>query len=169
METTRTIVRHTGSRFTLADNPIVSLEDRVIDFQETRFRVVSSKFMLQLRPLANELALQLNVDVSSLFSLSLESDSSLASNTYCVFDFLNLSSTKRRGIVRSTWAPIVVFHCGNRVLSLHASYKGKEASLSSLSLVSSSGVETTSSCTSIRSATKVCRSHIRSFLGSKDL
>jgi len=159
METKPIESRHM-SRFTLTDNLVVSLDGSLVDYQETRFRVLSHRFMCTLKPLASSLSKDLGVGLSSIASLSLESDSSLDSNTYCVFDFLDLSSRKRKGIIRASWVPLAVFHNRDRVLSIHASYNEKGPSLSSVCLVSASGEEVKSSCTSTTSALKVSRSHL---------
>ena len=151
------------SKFTLSDTLIVSLEDGLVDFQETRFRVLSHKFMSSIHSMAVATARSLNVDLYSLADISSEPEENLTTNLYCVFDFLDLSLSKRRGIIRSTWVPFAVFHNGNRILSLHASYKRTGPSLTGISLVSPSGEETHSSCTSINSAHKVCSSHLFRF------
>jgi len=153
----------------LGSNPIVSLgsDRRLIDFEETRFRVHSLKLQKTLRPLAKEIATDLGVSLSSLEDLSAEPSDSLKKGTYCAFDFLDVKTKKEKGFQRTKWIPMAVFVKGERVFSLHASYDGSGSALSGITMRREDQDEYTS-CTTLKSALKVGRSYIRTYvLGKK--
>lgn len=149
----------------LGSNPIVSLgsDRRLIDFEETRFRVHALKLQKSLKPLASELAAELRIPLSSLEDLGAEPPNVLQSGTYCAFDFLDLKTRKDKGFQKTKWIPLAVFVKGERVFSLHAQYSDSGSHLSGVTL-RLDGADEFTKCTTIKSALKVGRSYLRTYV-----
>jgi hypothetical protein len=156
--------RRSGT-LTLGSNPIVSLgtDRRLIDFEETRFRVHALKLQNTLRPLAAELSTELGVPLSTLEQLSAESEADLKRGTYCAFDFLDVNTKRERGFLKVRWIPFAVFVGGVKVFSLHASYSDGGSKLSGLTM-RREGQEEYTRCTTDKSALKVGRSFLRTYV-----
>ena len=150
---------------TLGENPIVSMgtDGRIIDFGATRFRVHAQRFQKTLYTLASEFATELGVNISGLSSLSSEPDEVLKSQTYCVFDFIDVRSRSIGGFIRIRWIPLAVFTSGKRVFSLHASYDGKGARLVGITMFLD-GEDEYTRCSTLSSASKVGRSFLRTYV-----
>ncbi len=150
---------------TLGANPIVSIDTgrRLIDFQETRFRIHSLRFQESVKPLATELASEVGVPLSCLDDLSSKDENQLTLGAYCVFDFLDVKTRRERGFLRVRWIPFAIFVRGERVFSLHASYGNGGARLTGLTLRRETQDEYTR-CTTRKSAAKVGRSFVRTYI-----
>lgn len=149
---------------TLGSNPIVSVDPdrRLINFEETRFRVHAQRFQKSLRPLALEVAKELGIGLSTLELLKNEARDDLQSKTYCTFDFLDVQTRRIRGFPKTKWMPLVIFSGGERILSLHSSYGDDGSKLTGITL-HLDGRDEYTKCTTIRSALKVSLSYIRTY------
>ena len=144
----------------------VGTDRRLIDFEETRFRIHSLRLQKTLKSLAADLAADLGITISSLEDLTVEDSSVLQDGTYCVFDFLDVKYRRSGGFIGVKWIPIAVFVNGERVFSLHAHYNGNGSNLVGITMRRENEDEYTS-CTTLKSATKVGRSYLRIYFPRK--
>lgn len=150
---------------TITDSPIVSVgtDRRLVDFEETRFRVHALRFQESLRPLALEFAKELGVPLSSLSDLGTSNEDTLRTATHCTFDFLDIKSRRDCSFLKIKWIPLSIFVAGLRVFSLHASYGINGSALSGLTLRLSDKDEYTK-CLTHASATKLGLSYLRTYI-----
>lgn len=132
-------------------------EGRVVDFQETRFRLKCNSLHKELWPLAQELSSVLGVAPMNRQQLASLDPEVLGSGAQSAWDVLDM---KINGL-RRTWIPLALFLKGERVLSLHATYSPAGAYLDGLTI--RDGVsDLYTECSSISSALKVGRSYLSS-------
>jgi len=139
----------------------------VIDFQATRCSLYIQSLQISLSPLVEDLAHAAGCCVHSIEEIEEKDESVLSNGTYAVFDFLDLTPSRRKNMLSARWAPFVLFSGGDQVLSLRASYGTKGARISGVSL-KVDGAMTTSRCTNLSVARKICLSYIRTYVKEPD-
>lgn len=149
----------------LGSSPVVKAgkDERVIHFEETRFRSHALPFQESLRSVAENLAAELKVPLYTSELLNRETEQKLNTSCFCVFDFLNVKTTNRSGFLQAQWFPLVIFSNGSRMFSIQASYDKYGAHIKNLTLVLN-GKDENTPCTTADAATKVGLGYIRTYL-----
>lgn len=149
----------------LGSNPVVKAgkDERVIHFEETRFRSHALSFQESLRSVAENLAAELEVPLYTSERLSKETEQQLNTSCFCVFDFLSVKTTNRSGFLQAQWFPVAIFVDGSRVFSIQAAYDKQGAYLKNLTLVLN-GKDETTPCTTADAAAQVGLGYIRTYL-----
>ena len=150
---------------TLLDNPVVPLsgEPKVVDFQATRCSLHVQELQSSLRGLAEDLATSANCTLSDLSYLEDESEGALMEDVFAVFDFVDFKTSRRKKMLRATWAPFVLFSHGEQVLALRATYDVNGARVSGVSLTVD-GNQHNSRCRKLSVARKILLSHIKTYV-----
>lgn len=135
----------------------------VVDFQATRCSLHVKELQRSLKEVAVDLAEAAGCILSDLSYLDDQTEEELTKEVYAVFDFVDFKTTKRKQMLRATWAPFVVFVDGQQVLRLQATYDSKGARLSGVTLVVD-GKQLKSRCRKSSVAKKILLSHIRTYV-----
>ena len=160
------MTRHSPALSLNSKAVVTAVDERVIHFEETRFRYHALPFQESLRDLAVLLSSEISVSLSSSVSLSKESEASLNTKTFCVFDFMDLKMSSRTGFLQVQWLPLVVFVGGTRVFCLHAAYDKAGVKLKGITLFLK-GKDDYTTCTTLDAAAKVGVGYLRNYLTEK--